>query len=81
MFDRASLYACDLDSKVKYIAQTIAAGIYTVNDWRLKENQPAVEGGDTVLVSANLKSITEAGQATPAVVEPNDNSTTENGTE
>ena len=82
MFDRASLYACDLDSKVKYIAQTIAAGIYTVNDWRLKENQPAVEGGDTVLVSANLKSITEAGQATTATAEPNETTdTTENGTE
>ena len=70
MFDRAGLYACDLDSKVKYISQTIAAGIYTVNEWRLKENQPAVEGGDTVLVSANLKSITEAGVAAEPVAEP-----------
>lgn len=82
MFDRAGLYACDLDSKVKYIAQTIAAGIYTVNDWRVKENQPAVEGGDTVLVSANLKSIAEAGQATPATAEPNEaTDPTENDTE
>lgn len=70
MFDRASLYACDLDSKVRYIAQTIAAGIMTVNEWRLKENQPPVEGGDTVLVSANLKSITEAGKAAEPVAEP-----------
>ena len=70
MFDRDSLYACDLDSKVKYIAQTIAAGIYTVNEWRIKENQPAVEGGDTVLVSANLKSITEAGKAAEPVADP-----------
>lgn len=66
LFDRDSLYACDLDSKVKYMAQTIATGVYTVNDWRLKENQPPIEGGDTVLVSANLKSIAEAGQATTA---------------
>ena len=70
MFDRDSLYACDLDSKVKYIAQTIAAGIYTVNEWRIKENQLAVEGGDTVLVSANLKSITEAGKAAESVADP-----------
>lgn len=64
-FDRDSLYACDLDSKVKYISQTIAAGIYTVNEWRRKENKAPVEGGDTVLVSANLKSITEAGKPAP----------------
>ena len=56
-FDRRSLYACDLDSRVKYQAQTIAAGIYTVNDWRIDENKSPVDGGDTVLVSANLKGI------------------------
>lgn len=59
-FDRRGLYACDLDSRIKYQAQTIAAGIYTVNEWRREENKPAVEGGDTVLVSANLKGISEA---------------------
>lgn len=58
-FDRRGLYACDLDSRVKYQAQTIAAGLYTVNEWRQEENKPAVEGGDTVMVSANLKSIEE----------------------
>ena len=36
-----------------------------MNDWRLVENQPAVEGGDVVLVSANLKSIKEANNPTP----------------
>lgn len=56
-FDRRSLYACDLDSKVKYQAQTIAAGIYTVNEWRKEENRQPVEGGDTVLISANLKKL------------------------
>lgn len=67
-FDRRGLYACDLDSRIKYQAQTIAAGIYTVNDWRKEENKPAVDGGDTVLVSANLKSINEAGKPTAAPV-------------
>lgn len=62
-FDRRGLYACDLDSRVKYQAQTIAAGIYTVNEWRKEENKPAVEGGDAVLVSANLRGIAEAGKA------------------
>lgn len=59
-FDRRGLYACDLDSKVKYQTQTIAAGLYTVNEWRHEENKPDVEGGDTVLVSANLRGINEA---------------------
>lgn len=58
-FDRAGLYACDLDSRVKYQAQMIAAGLYTVNECRAMENRPPVEGGDKVLVSANLKGIDE----------------------
>lgn len=66
-FDRRGLYACDLESRVKYQMQTISAGIYTVNDWRRRENQPAVEGGDVVLVSANLKDINDH---TAAVNEP-----------
>lgn len=68
-FDRASLYACDLESKVKYISQTIAAGLMTVNEWRAKENRPAVEGGDTVLVSANLKGINEMSTPTQEPIE------------
>lgn len=60
-FDRRGLYACDLDSRVKYQAATIAAGLYTVNEWRREENKLPVEGGDKVLVSANLKSIDDPG--------------------
>ena len=60
-FDRESLYACDLNSRVKYQQMTIQTGLMTVNEWRKKENKPAVEGGDIVLVSANLKGITESG--------------------
>lgn len=62
-FDRRDLYSCDLESRVKYQTSTIAAGLYTVNEWRKEENKPAVEGGDKVLVSANLKGITELGAA------------------
>lgn len=76
-FDRRGLYACDLDSRIKYQAQTIAAGLYTVNEWRKEENKPPVEGGDKVLVSANLKGIEEltatpAPVAQPAAQEPKD---------
>ncbi len=65
-FDRRGLYACDLDSRVKYQTQTIAAGIYTVNEWRKEENKVPIEGGDTVLVSANLRGINEVGVPVPA---------------
>ena len=58
-FDRRGLFACDLESRIRYQSQTIAAGIYTVNEWRQAENKPAVVGGDKVLVSANLKGIDE----------------------
>lgn len=60
-FDRRGLYACDLDSKVKYQSATIAAGIYTVNDWRKMENRLPIKGGDKALVSANLRDINEGG--------------------
>ena len=73
-FDRRGLYACDLDSRVKYQAATIAAGLYTVNEWRAEENKPAVEGGDKVLVSANLKGIDEL---TAAPAEPQNPETNE----
>lgn len=58
-FDRRGIYATDLTTKVRYQMDTIQAGIYTINDWRAAENMPPVEGGDTLLVSANLKSIKE----------------------
>lgn len=63
-FDRRDLYACDLDSRLKYQASTIAAGIYTVNEWRRAENKEPIKGGDLVLVSANLKSIDEVANPT-----------------
>lgn len=56
-FDREELYACDLASRVQYQAQTIGAGLRTINEWRKKENMPAVDGGDTPMASANLKSL------------------------
>lgn len=61
-FDRRALYACDLESKAKYQADTIATGLYTVNEWRKEENKRPVAGGDVVLVSANLKSVSEVAE-------------------
>lgn len=56
-FDRSGMFVSDLDSRVRYQRQTIESGLYTVNEWRAKENRPPVEGGDKVLVSANLRPI------------------------
>ena len=81
-FDRRGLYACDLASRVKYQADTIAAGLYTVNEWRREENKPPVDGGDRVLVSANLRGVEEAAlpAATPQDASAsNDNKTYEDG--
>lgn len=69
-FDRRGLYACDLDSKVKYQMQTIQTGVYTVNEWRREENKPPVEGGDAVLVSANLRNINEPSASVEPAAEP-----------
>lgn len=64
-FDRSGLYACDLETKVRYQAQMIGAGLRTVNELRAEENRPPVDGGDSVFISANLKGIKEL-SATPA---------------
>lgn len=77
LFDRRELYACDLDSKINYQTKTIAAGLYTVNEWRKAENKPPVPGGDKVFVSANLKGIDEVAQPT-AASEPVPETTTKN---
>ena len=77
-FDRRGLYACDLDSRVKYQTQTIAAGIYTVNEWRREENKEPVKGGDSVLVSANLRGINEALTAPAKPTTPTDKNDSSN---
>lgn len=58
-FDSRELLASDLLTLADYQAKTIASGVYTPNEWRLYENKEPLEGGDTMLVSANLKSMNE----------------------
>lgn len=53
-FDRKGIYSLDLIARADYQKKTIESGVYTVNDWRRMENQPEVEGGDTVYISTNL---------------------------
>lgn len=56
-FDIEPLLQTDLLTQADYINKTISAGVKTVNQWRKKFGQTPVEGGDKVLVSANLKSL------------------------
>ena len=56
-FDRKGIYSLDLESMAKYQKLTIESGIYTINDWRRIENQPLVDGGNTVLCSTNLAAL------------------------
>lgn len=58
-FDRFGIYACDLDSRVRYQTNTISNGTRTINDWRRVEGRPPVEGGDIPLISANLRKLNE----------------------
>ena len=58
-FDRRSIYACDMEGRMKYLTQILGIGGATVNELRRLENMSPVPGGDTVLVSANLRNIKE----------------------
>lgn len=80
-FDRRGLYASDLDSRVKYQQNTIAAGIYTVNEWRKEENKKPIDGGDKVLVSANLRDINDESKVKANLDSNNDKNKTKNNSE
>lgn len=70
-FDRSDMYVADPDSRVRYQKETIAAGLYTVNEWRRKDNRPTVEGGDRVLISANLRAI-DSPEISQHITDPSD---------
>lgn len=57
-FDRRGLYASDLDGMMRYRQNLLQTGT-TLNEVRKMENLPPVEGGDTVLISANLRTLPE----------------------
>ena len=53
-FDIEPLMQTDLETQANYMTKTLAAGARTVNEWRKRLGNEPVEGGDEVLVSANL---------------------------
>ena len=59
-FDIESLLQTDLTTMASYMEKTIQNGIYTVNEWRIKQDMPPVEGGDTPMISCNVAPIDSA---------------------
>lgn len=59
-FDRRELFACDLNGMMNYGTKLLQIGT-TVNEVRKMNNLAPVDGGDTVLVSANLRGVNEIG--------------------
>ena len=57
-FDRRQLFACNLNGMMDYGSKLLQIGT-TVNEVRRMNNLKPVEGGDTVMVSANLRGINE----------------------
>ena len=57
-FDRRQLFACNLNGMMNYGSKLLQIGT-TVNEVRRMNNLKPVEGGDTVMVSANLRGINE----------------------
>ena len=78
LFDRRGIYSMDLQSLADYQKKTIESGIYTVNDWRRMENQPTIDGGDTVYLSTNLAPLGSE-KLSGAAAKGNDNNDKNNG--
>lgn len=54
LFDREKMYTTNSVTKADYYTKMLAVGAWSVNDIRAKENMPAVEGGDSALISCNV---------------------------
>lgn len=59
-FNIDSLMQTDLTTQAAYIEKTISTGTRTINYWRKRYGQAPVDGGDEVMVSANLVPLNSA---------------------
>lgn len=57
VFDRDKMFTVNSITKADYYNKMLQTGAWSVNDVRRKENMPAVEGGDAVLISCNVAPI------------------------
>lgn len=51
------LFRLDLSSQASWNMNRLQTGVATVNELRNEQDMPSIEGGDTLMLSANLKSI------------------------
>lgn len=58
VFDRDKMFTVNSITKADYYNKMLQTGAWAVNDVRRKENMPAIEGGDVVLISCNVAPIT-----------------------
>lgn len=56
-FDETPLFSMDLATRMQVAKQQLDTGMATVNELRRKNDIEPIEGGDTLLMSANTKSI------------------------
>ena len=62
-FNRMERQGADMTTYANFLTKMLATGAYTPNDIRALNNRPAVPGGDSPLVSANLRPLeTETNQ-------------------
>lgn len=54
LFDREKMFTVNSITKADFYTKMLATGVWGVNDLRRKENMPAVEGGDTALITCNV---------------------------
>lgn len=62
-FDRSAQYIADREAMVRYYGAQLGAGMRTPNELRLAEGLEALEGGDSLFISANLRPISQACEA------------------
>lgn len=60
VFDRDKMFTVNSITKADYYNKMLQTGAWAVNDVRRKENMPAIEGGDVVLISCNVAPITSS---------------------
>lgn len=71
-FNRAELFASDLGGMMEYRTKLLQIGT-TINEVRRMDDLPPVEGGDQVMVSANLRGINEIGVQPQQLETPQNN--------
>lgn len=78
-FDRSQLFASDLNGMMNYRSKFLQIGA-TLNEVRKQVNLPPVDGGDTALISANLRGVNELG-VRPQQTEATDKNNNDNDDE